>query len=185
MSTCGIRPFPCADKQRWKLTCQDTGKSVIFPKPKPMLHLAGLACNLHGATESTKKRVKSTKIKTHFCAVFGPCAVVVGLFVTVEDSQCRKISHFCLCKNSRWNATKQFRSRFYAHSRWHFVVMRLVQWSNAFAGHRLGIHSSDHVSGLKHAIPNSREGNAQKTPSQKNIKFCNSPGTAKINCACF
>ena len=49
ISTCGIRPVPCADKQGWKLTCQDTGKSVIFPKPKPMLHLAGLACNLHGA----------------------------------------------------------------------------------------------------------------------------------------
>ena len=37
-------------------------------------------------TKSITKRVKSPKIKTHFCAVFGPCAIVVGLFVTVEDS---------------------------------------------------------------------------------------------------
>ena len=55
--------------------------------------------------------------------------------LTVEDSQfCRLLrlltvedSQFCSCKNPRWNATEQFRSRFYAHSPWHFVVMRLVQ----------------------------------------------------------
>ena len=69
ISTCGIRPVPCADKQGWKLTCQDTGKSVIFPKPKPMLHLAGLACNLHGAAarkerprEIHRKHKKTRKI---------------------------------------------------------------------------------------------------------------------------
>ena len=36
-----------------------------------------------------------------------------------------------------------------------------------------------------YAIPNSTEGNAQKTLPQKNYLFCNSPAMVKINCAFF